>query len=518
MPQNREIELKATVLPEHLDRIKDLPAIKKRGVGRARSSKLVTVYFDTPDHGLRRLGLSLRVRKVGDTFVQCVKQTRERLGGILVRMEWEGPVPSQDPVISSIKDKALRRRIRRAASERLHPVFTTNVQRRSRTLKLDDDSTATLDIDVGEIVAENSSEPISEFELELKSGAPEQLLDLASEIRKAVPFRLAVLSKASRGYALLTQDEPQPRKYVKLKLAKDATVEQVLVELMQHCLDHLQANEAVVLTTDDVEGVHQMRVALRRLRAVLRLFKSSLPENQYDWAVAEAKWLTAELSAARAWDVFADEFVAPVARLQEEDEGFNALVATVDQARQQSRWRARDAIATERYTEFLLGFSARLSSQAWRDQSVAERSTSLLNPIRDHCAKLLQKRDRNVRKRGQDIANLSEAALHELRLAVKGLRYAVDFFESLHSKKRVKAYRKHLADLQDGLGYLNDVAAVDTLLPELGSTNGDQMSPAWTYATGLTVGWHRHAAIEAKQRLVKDMAAFLRTEPFWHSG
>lgn len=127
-------------------------------------------------------------------------------------------------------------------------------------------------------------------------------------------------NKASRGYAPVTEDKPKPQKYGKLSLAKDTTLEQVLIDLVHHCLNHLQANEPVALTTDDAEGVHQMRVALRRLRAALRLFKPSLPEDQYDWAVAEAKWLTAELSSARAWDVFADEFVAPVVRLYGEDE------------------------------------------------------------------------------------------------------------------------------------------------------------------------------------------------------
>ena len=518
MPKNREIELKATIGPGQLEKVKDLPAIKKRTVGRARSKKLVTVYFDTPDHELRRQGLSLRVRKVGRAYVQCVKLTHSRLGGIPVRMEWEGPVPSQDPAISVIEDKKLRRLIRRAGAERLRPVFRTDFQRTSRTLKFDDGSKASLDIDVGEIIAENDSEPICEFELELENGAPERLFELASEIGQMVPFHLASMSKASRGYALLTQDDSQPQKYVKLNLLKDATVEQVLTDLVQHCLDHLRANETVVLTTNDTEGVHQMRIALRRLRAALRLFKPSLPPDQYEWTIAEAKWLTAELSAARAWDVFADEFLAPVARLYGKDQEFDSLMAAVEQARQQSRQRARDAIGTERYTEFLLRLSAWLSSQAWRDQSVTERTTRLLDPIGDHSIKLLQKRDRNIRKRGQDIENMSDDALHELRLAVKKLRYAVDFFQSLYPKKKAKAYRKHLAGLQDSLGYLNDVAAADTLVRELADTGENQTSQSSVYAGGIIIGWHRHAAGTIKQRLVKDMAAFLRTESFWRDA
>ena len=515
MSENSEIELKATFHPEQFDRIKNLPAIKKHAFGRTRSRKLHTVYYDTPDYALRRQGLSLRVREIGNAYVQCVKQTDKQLGCMLVRDEWEGPVPSQDPAISVIDNKTLRGRIKRAGGKDLRPVFQTDIQRTSRALRFEDGSTATLDLDIGEIVAGDDSAPICELELELDSGAPEWLFDLASEIRKAVPFRLATLGKATRGYALITQDILQPSKPTNLDLAKDATVEQVLTEVVQHCLDHLQANEPFLLTSDDTEGVHQVRVALRRMRAALQLFKSALPEEQFGWIVAEAKWLTGELSAVRAWDVFAEEFVAPVATFHSADEGFDALSSAVNLARQQSYHRARDVILSERYTDFLLRVSAWLSSRAWRKQAVSEQTARLLDPIVEHCSKLLRKRDSRVRKQCQKFEDLSDAELHELRLAVKKLRYAVDFFENLYPTKRVKPYRKRLAKLQDGLGYLNDVVTADALAHELAGKGEKQLASTVTYAGGLTVGWHRHAALAVKRQLAKDVSRFLVSKPFW---
>ncbi len=516
MPMNREIELKGSIRSEHLDQIKTLPAIRKYAVGRARSRKLVTIYFDTPDHALRNQGLSLRVRKVGSAYIQCVKKVdTTRLGGVLVRKEWEGPVPDQTPAISVIENKSLRRQIKRAGVDRLIPLFRTDFQRSSRKLKFDDNSTVTFDIDAGKIITENGSNTICEFELELDEGTPDRLFDLASEIRETVPFRLASISKASRGYALLTTDGPRARKYISLDLAKDTTVEQALTRLIQHCLDQLQANEAIVLTTDDPEGVHQMRAALRRLRAALRLFKSALPEEQYNWAVNEAIWLADELSPARAWDVFADELVTPVTQLDNLDEGFDAFLSAVEQERQQGRQQARDAINADRYTDFLLRLSAWLSGQAWRDQPVSEQTALLLDPVRDYCGKLLQKRDQAVREQGQEIENMSEAARHEMRLAVKTLRYTLDFFESFYPKKRVRAYRKYVDKLQDRLGYLNDVAMSDTLVTKLKNRNKSEMDEGLAYGCGLTIGWHRRAAMTAERKLVKDVKAFLRTEPFW---
>ena len=96
--------------------------------------------------------------------------------------------------------------------------------------------------------------------------------------------------------------------------------------------------------------------------------------------------------------------------------------------------------------------------------------------------------------------------------------YAVDFFEGLYPKKEVKAYRKHLVGLQSGLGYLNDVAVADRLLRELGAADNELSNPAWAYAGGIAIGWHRHAAIAAKDYLIKDMAAFLRAKPFWRGA
>lgn len=225
MSVNREMELKGTFRSEHLGQVKNFPAINKRTVWGAR--------------------------------VKCIKQAHKKLVGILARTHWEGPVPRQDPTIPVIEDKALRRQI--------WCVGVDDVQRSSRTLKFDDGSTASIDIDVGDIMAGNISEPIGEFELELETEAPERLLEIACEIGKALRFRLAARSKASRGYAILTGDSPQTQKYVKVKLAQDTTVE---------------------LTTNDTESVHQMRVALRRLRAAPRLLKPYLPRDQFGWAAA----------------------------------------------------------------------------------------------------------------------------------------------------------------------------------------------------------------------------------------
>lgn len=439
------------------------------------------------------------------------------MGSSFVRKEWEGPVPNRSPAISVIDNKKLRHRIQRAGMDHLHPVFRTEFQRTSRSLKFEDGGKATLDIDVGEISAGDKSEPICEFELELDTADSTQLFNLASEVRTAIPFRLTPMGKASRGYSLLADSGPQPQKHVKVELAADATVECVLTELIQNCLDHLQANELAVLHSDDAEGVHQVRVALRRLRAALWMFRPILPEDFYRQIADEAKWLSGEMASARTWDVFAEELLPPLMHLQSDKRILDAMAARVVQVRHESRERASDAILSERYTEFLLRLSALLSSRAWRNQHVSEKTIQLLDPIKDHSNDLLERRDRKVRKTGRRIEDLSESEIHNLRIAVKRLRYTADFLESLYPRRRVKQYLKRLSTLQDGLGYLNDVAEAEALVGKL--TETDEISPeTLNSACGIVIGWHSHATVAVKQELVRDMATFLDTKPYWRGS
>ncbi|KGJ06683.1 hypothetical protein IT41_00455 [Paracoccus halophilus] len=495
--------------------MKQLPALRRITEGRARSSQLTTVYFDTPERDLQQQGLSLCVTRQGRGYLQSVTQTGMLPGTLPDWMEWEGPVPGQDIDLAAIDSKKLHRLLQDIGAERLQPVFQTDIQRSSRMLTFDGGGTARLELDRGQLLAGEASAPVVEFRLTLESGAPEPLFDLAQEIYQTVPFRLASMSMAARGYALLGPDEARFRKNGGLDLAADDTVEQALVQIIGHCRDHLRANEVSVLTTDEVEGVHQMRVALRRLRAAMRIFRPSIAAEHYAWITDEAKWLTGELTEAREWDVFSEEFLTPVAQRYDADQGFTELAEAVEQARRRGRQRARDAVADGRYTGFLLRLDAWLSSPARRAGATDEPPAHLDEPIGQHCAALLKKRDRQVRKRGRDIASLSDTELHELRLAVKKLRYAVGFFEGLFPPKQVKPYQTHLAGLQDALGHQNDVAVADTLLRGLAGETGGAPPPVWAYAAGQITGWYRHAAIAARQSLVGDMGAFLQTKPFW---
>ena len=127
-----------------------------------------------------------------------------------------------------------------------------------------------------------------------------------------------------------------------------------------------------------------------------------------------------------------------------------------------------------------------LTTRAWRERADADCSAVLDMPIRAYAQRELERRYERVRKRGRKLDELGTVELHELRIAVKKLRYALDFFTSLFEAEAVRALRSRLSHLQDVLGTMNDAATLPDLL---GSVASETPDPAVAEARGILLGW-----------------------------
>ena len=514
MSINNEMELKGVFKAEQLEQLKGLSVIRELAVDKAVSRVLTTTYFDTPDHALNKHGFSLRVRKTGQTYTQCLKRQSEPLGAIIGRTEWEAKIPDQIPQIDLLENKKIRTKLKRLTGDNLQAVFQSVVRRQSRKLKFEDGTSVSLDIDVGEVIAGDEGQPICEFELELLSGSAAHIFELGRIINQTVPFRISTVSKAARGYSLLSKEEPRAQKWQRPKLLKNSTAEQAVVDNLQQTISSLLANEALVLL-GDAEAIHQMRVALRRLRAGLEVFQTNIVQEKYDRIVGEAQWLGDELSAARSWDVFIDEFVAPVAKLSRPTTGFELLLSAAEKERVLHRKQARSAVNSARYTEFILELSIWRCSDNWWDSAASSKAIDLSEPVRKFCAKQLKKQNKIVRKKFKKLGKMSEDERHKLRLSVKKLRYTIDFCANIYLDKQVSIFQKRLNPVQAGLGFLNDVLAAELLVEKLMGVKSDPATPAWLYTAGIVIGWHRREAKLTEKKLFKDVNRFLKTYAFW---
>ncbi len=518
---NRETELKLAVRPDDLAKLRSSPAISARAKGRAVTRTLESTYFDTVDMALMRRMVTLRVRKQGERFVQTLKGAADGASG-LSRAEWEWPLAGPAPDLAVIVEPEAQDLLGAVDAADLRPVFASHVKRTTRLIN-GGESAIEVAFDTGEIrIGDGTAAPISEIELELKAGTPGALFDLALDIAKLAPVRVESRTKAARGYMLAAGEADRPFKAEKMALDPSVTVEGALCRIVRACLAHAVANEGAVLSGKDPEGVHQMRVALRRLRSAFALFRPFVPPEQHAWMVGEVKWLAGELGPARDWDVFLTELLAPVHAAMEAANGHGkplaadlAQLAEAAEARRARAYaRAREAVLSERYTQLQLRLGAWLEAKGWREQPVNEQSVRLFQPVHELADQLLHKRHRKARKTGRGFARLCVDDRHQLRIAMKKLRYAADFFRTLYDDKATKRYLQQLSTFQDALGRLNDVATATRLMHGL-HDDGSKAAPGEPRAAGVVIGWHARSVAESESRLVDLWRSFADAKPFW---
>jgi len=500
--------LRLEIGPDDLPRLRDLPAIAGLAATRPVTRRADRTFFDTTDRQLWSAGVVLEVRRSGRRHLQIA---RPRGDG----RSWESPLASAEPDPSAVADPDVRQLVTPLPGGRLAPVLRLELRHMTRRLAPKEGEEIVLAVHHGRATGDGAPQAICEIELTVKAGPPVRLFELARAIHADIPARVATEPLEGRLLRLAHGDRPPWRKAIPLDLPADATVEEALILILRHCLDHLTDNEACTRLDNHPEGVHQMRVALRRMRSALRVFRPLLPAGPYRRIDGEVRWLTQGMAEARDLDVFAEEIVGPVATAFPGEAAFAALLARLAAARERARDDARRTLADDRFTRFLLDVGAWMAARGWREQPVSEASALLFRPITELAAPLLSTRFRKVRKRGRRFAELTPEERHQLRIDVKKLRYAADFFSSLYGRKRVRAFTATLQKLQDGLGYMNDVTVARALVERLEREADAETAPAIRHAGAILMGWHTRAAAEAGASLAADVEALVASKPFW---
>jgi CHAD domain-containing protein len=281
---------------------------------------------------------------------------------------------------------------------------------------------------------------------------------------------------------------------------------------VQSCIAHLQANEKGVFSGDDPEFVHQMRVASRRLRSAFSIFADLISQERLSPIREELRWLAGELDGARNWDVFVLQTLPPIRAAFPEHDGLRWLVAQSAELRQQANAQAREAVASARYHKFLLTFGAWLATDGWRAPSNGNSSEALESSLLDFAGRVLQKRHKQLKKRGSRLATQTPDERHALRIAAKKLRYAAEFFSSVFPRKRTRRYIAALATLQDILGAMNDSATTVTLTQRITTAESDILQHQ---AKGIVLGWAAGASHAQLNTLETTWSEFLACKTFW---
>lgn len=448
-----------------------------------------TTYFDTPDGALRDKGLSLRVRRIGERYIQTIKAAGTGAAGIFARDEWEHDVAGPAPDLGG--SSPLGAMVDAAVLARIAPVFSVTVRRRAWQV-VDDDAEIELVLDEGTVLAAGRQAPFAEIEAELKGGAPAALFALARRLGSEVPLRLGVLTKAERGYRLADGKLGAPAKAAPLSIDPAADVAAAIAAIVGGCLRQFRLNEDVLRTRDDPKALHQTRVALRRLRAALSLFKPVLNDGCFATVAAGLRDLARALGEARDLDVVIDSL---------DTQAPDSLTA----ARDHAYAAARDALDAQDTRDLMIALVAWITLGDWRLRPADDEAVG--QPAATFAAAAMTTLRRRLKKRGKHLATLGDEARHEVRKLAKKARYATEFFAPLvtgkKARRRHKKFGKKLAALQAHLGALNDLAVAPALLARFGLADHPVDG-------------------EARERLLRKAAkahkALMKTKRFWSAG
>lgn len=504
-------ELKLQIDPRHVAELCAYPIFEQ--ASECASRKLYGVYYDTHELVLWRAGVTLRLQRSGRRWLQTVKCGGSIATGLHEHTEFEtaiaGPAPDFDTLDASevaahFSSPELRAQLR--------PLFVTEFTRRSCVVTPAESADIEVRIDRGLIRSGGNTHSICEIGFEMKQGPAWRTYQLALQLLETAPLQVENQSKAGRGIALYLNTPRQPVKTPPSAVAVGMSGNDAFKALVQACIAHYVANQRGMLEDDDPEYLHQMRVALRRLRSVFSTFAPLFPPAVLAPPVAETRWLARILGPARDWDVFVSETLPPVMGHYAQHAGFAALACATARRRSSARRRARQAVVSTRGQGLLLALGAWTNAQTWLEALDEAQLGRLRQPAIDYAQETLGTLLKRVHKRGRSFARLTPADLHRLRIAAKKLRYATEFFAPLFGEKSAGAYRAALARLQDTLGAYNDAAKM-TLLANQASRG--LTGASIDEARGILLGWSAGTQNASARYLKRAWKEFRGAEPFW---
>lgn len=504
-----EVELKLSINSKDAQRLKLHPTVVAASINKPIARKIITIYYDTPDLKLFDAGISLRLRRVSGRWIQSVKAVGNSLAGLHQRMEWESVVENGHPDFTAVLDPDLTKLfVDQKLREDIKPIFQTKVQRNEWQLDFGSGDRVELVLDIGELVAGEKHEPISEIELELKSGKTGCLFDLALELQKVIPLRLENHSKSQNGYAYYRAITLKSYKSSPLKLKRGANANIAFKEIIWDCINHLQKNQDMVLYGTDVEGVHQMRVALRRLRSAFSLFKKLLNHENTDVLKSELGWLSGILGEARDLDVFLTQSIPAIIAQFEHHSGLLELHQKAELAKVETYKTVQEALLSQRYQCFILMLGAWLENEKWGGCIHDSKDVKVL----DIANTMLKKRHKQLRESGKGLTRMDAEERHATRIAAKKLRYAAEFFASLYSSKKSTAFIRSLSQLQDCLGVLNDINTTEKLVKKLIVSRPNRKINEAAY---ICAGWNAYHATSSLEHLEEVWQTFTFQKKFW---
>ena len=472
----------------------EMPPERLRGLLRLaagrRSRPVALVWHDTGGGQLARDGLSL-----------CEDAGRWRLERLWPAPAQPWPPGAPAPVLAEAGASGA---LGVGLPSPLVPVAAFQGRRRLLRLELDGKPPVEAELLEGQLRGVAADSPACRLRLR---GAPGALGAACQALAEAVRLRVPQATLAADALRVARGIKPPPRLGPPLVPA-GAGLSDAIALTIGHLLAVMLHWSGPAAVGQTPEAVHQMRVAIRRLRSALSVFRAPAACPEVDALHPALRDLAALLGAARDWDVFLEGAGATVAAAMPEEQRLAGMLSAAQRRRDAAYARLRDAFSGPAWRELQLELACAAALRPWERGSDPAQQETLRLPISEHAALILAQRRRRVQKRAKGLRTLPITALHDLRKDCKKLRYAADILVHQFAEADAKRFNKRLAALQEALGALNDGAVAAELMASLGRG-------ARGYAAGVVTGYIAAQSGNARAGIHRAWASFRDVEPFW---
>jgi triphosphatase len=473
-------------------------------VVRAGSDNHVDLYLDTDDRRFQRAGYSLRIRRpirgdghAGEATLKSLDPPDAGESGLRSRTELSESVEQSEPASLVAAPGVVGEHVRAVAGTKpLLSLFEVRTRRRVFSLEADGVPTAELGLDETAIRPADGGAParIRRVEIELPEPSVPLFEPFVERLRADCGLQPARLSKYEAGLLSADLRPLRPETFGPMEIDADMPIGAVAVAVLRRHFSVLVAKEPGTRLGADIEELHDMRVATRRLRAALSLFADVLPPHAGSFR-AELGWLGQTLGAVRDLDVQLDQLDGWLLEVPQADrEALGALRSLLEDERAEARALMLAALDSRRYEAFVARFGRFLRARRARLSGQAALPARVASP------ELLEARFRKLRARGDRIGPKSDAGeLHRVRVHGKRFRYALEFLADAYPDQ-TRPLIKRLVALQDVLGEHQDADVAIARLRALAVEHGGQLEPATVFAMGEIAERYRQSMASLRAR------------------
>jgi CHAD domain-containing protein len=345
----------------------------------------------------------------------------------------------------------------------------------------------------------------------LLSGPDAALPGLAAAIAQELRLEAPPASLAAEAFAVAHAAPPAPRRPGAPMLPAGAALPDAFAFVTGHLADVLLHFAALARDPRaGAEPVHQMRVAVRRLRCCFAAFRGVLACPELDAAETGLKGLGRRLAPVRDWDVFVTETAPAVLAAVPEHPKLTRLLRAADRRRSELRTALCTWLEGAEFRRLGIELAWLAATRSWLGALDEAAQQALQTDLTAFAAAALHRRMRRLMSSAEEFDTLGPAALHAVRLRAKRLRYTAEIFAPLYPGKATRRFLQRLTRLQQRLGEANDASVASGLLAELGGEGGRH-----GYAVGLVEGFAAGSTLPAHERTMQAWDKFRRQPAFW---